>query len=131
MKSIRISLEHNCPVEKRCNTSHAILHFLVPKLQLPSVFLRPAFIQIYNEIESSLPISMVRVNRKIGMDIEVPATLYCVETTAFQFCVRYELLNTSNNSKKVYECGGVKFANHCLCCCSEMIGVINSQFLYI
>src|SRR5580658_2736484 len=91
MIGIGIGIENNTAVEYGQYACLTGFHFAVPQLQLAAPVLLPVFVQIYQHVHPALPVAMMWMNGKVGMDIQKAAAGGLMDTAAFEVLVLLEV----------------------------------------
>ncbi len=84
VEGIRISGEHQHPVDEGSHRDLGMRHAGVPELEIPAVLGPPVVVQIEQEVDPALPVPVLWVDGVIGVDVEVAARRRLVEAPAFE-----------------------------------------------
>jgi len=98
VKRSRRGIENNASVEDRFDAKAAFAHRLIPDFEISSVFLFPLFVQVDQNVETTLKLQL-RVTVEIGMDVEVTSLVDLMKAPASKVGVR----NQTRDASQIFE----------------------------
>ena len=92
VKTVQRRVEDDRSPEDRLNANCAVAHVLVPELELATIVIRPVFIQVDEQVQSTFEAQPL-VDIEIRMDAKMTTTLGLMQAAAVEVRIRDESLD--------------------------------------